>query len=148
MFKKNCFRLSVSHDLNRLKDCRATLTFSGVKTDLSMPLSHKQVTLPVWQKVDDVFLSWFGKNFSRRSLADAIGSLKNVLVTGSFKSPRKLDSELFNDLTSLEILEVESVWVVKSSQCFCFATKISFFVVPSGNCQVRSYCRIFHFVFS
>ena len=53
------FRSSVPHDLNGLKDCRATLTFSGVKTDLSMSLFHKHVALPVWQNyVDDFFRGW------------------------------------------------------------------------------------------
>ena len=101
------FRSSVPHDLNGLKDCRATLTFSVVKSDLSMSLFNKHVTLHVWQTVDDVCLSWLWKNFSKRTLADAIGSSKNSMVDEPFKSPRKLDSELFNDLTSLEILEVE-----------------------------------------
>merc|ERR1712082_154274 len=91
------FKSSVPHDLYGLKDCRALFTFSGVKVHLSRLQSHLQGTF--WLSASRSVISWFGKNFSSKTSADAWGSSRNSPIFGSLSRPKKLDSVLFKDLT-------------------------------------------------
>ena len=100
------FKSSVPHDLYGLNYCRAHFTFSGVKVLLSRLQSHRQGTN--WLSAAGSAISWFGKNLSSNTLADAWGLSRNSPVFGSLSRPKKLDSVLFKDLTNLDILEAES----------------------------------------
>ena len=74
-----------------------------------------------------------------KTLADATGLSINSFVIGSFNKPRKLDSDLFKDLTYFYILEAESASVENSCQCLLLDSKImllySFLAITKSECK-------------